>query len=676
MKLTEKQHRAVHTDQSAVLVSAAAGSGKTSVLSQRVARLVACGGDIRNMLVVTFTNAAAAEMRRRIAGELYRMAVREGDARLLMQSELVGAADVSTFHSFCARVVRENYNSADISPDFRILGDAERAALRNGTMRGLFDLLYERQDKDFLLLLRRHTTRANDAQLMQTVLRVYDVMMGKPDPYGWALVATEAEEGEYIAWLKREREQSLLAELEDAVALMRRAAQVSVEYDEAQCAKDEAVICEMEDVLHCAKAHGLVQARQMGCKIPALARQAHEAVKEQTKELRSEARKRLKAFYAEEEGFEQTVAGQLAHTRVDVRALMRVVALFDRLYGAKKREQNALDYEDLQHKALLVLKNNGAQYSEKYRHIFVDEYQDTNPVQEEVIKALTGDNCLFMVGDVKQSIYKFRLADPGIFRQKAQEYGAGRQNGELILMNDNFRSTQGVIHAVNFLMDRVMSERLGEVCYDEGEMLAGVRPGGEAKVLLCQVEQEEAGDDAEELEISADAAQADMIAQHILGVLEEAPGDGGGICPEDIVVLVRSRSGLTSELKRALGGRGIPYSLAMEESKDLPEIELFVNLLRVVENPFQDVPLLSVMRSFVGAMDERDFAEIRLLKNDRETPFYQAAMAYAADGAGGAAQKLIALLAKLDAWREKCSAMALGDFLRLLREEAGFDAWL
>ncbi|HBU11365.1 MAG TPA: hypothetical protein DEB31_01120, partial [Clostridiales bacterium] len=593
----------------------------------------------------------------------------KGDSRLLMQSELVGTADVSTFHSFCARVVRENYNVAGVAPDFRILGDVERAALRGAALRGLFDTLYEQRDEAFRLLLARHTARANDAQLMQTVLRVYDRMMGQPDPYRWALTSAEMDGEKYVQKLKTEYGAMRTEELGEAVLLMRRAAEAAAELDEAQYQKDAPVLQRLEEAYACAKDRGAAVTWELyaDCAIPAMPRQAREALKERTKELRSEARKHLRAFFGEGETaeFDAVAAEQTAHTREDVRALVRVVSLFDRMYEVQKRDRNALDYEDLEHKALAVLKQDAARHCAKYKYIFVDEYQDTNPVQEEIVKAVSPGGSLFMVGDIKQSIYKFRLADPGIFRQKAKEY-SGQAGGELILMNDNFRSAQGVVDAVNFLMDRVMSERLGEVEYSDGEKLVGSRAGGEASVLLCAMDDGEDGEAAEE---SADAAQADMIARHILSVTE-----AGQYGYDDIVILMRSRGTLTGEIRRALLERGVPCAVTMEQGRDIPEIELFVNLLRVIENPMQDVPLLSVMRSFLGGLDENDFCEIRLHK--KEAAFYEAALCYAAERGGAASDKLNHLFAELELWRGRFACGALMDMVEALREQTDFDTWL
>ncbi len=676
MDFTKKQQNAINTGRETVLVSAAAGSGKTRVLAERVRRLVRDGADIRNMLVVTFTKAAAAEMRRRIAGTLYEEA--EKDGRLLAQAEQVGAADISTYHSFCAKVVRENYGAAEVSPDFRILDEGEAQSLKQAALRELFDLLYEKEDEGFLLLLARHTNRADDARLAGYILHIYGVMMGKPDPYTWALQSAEMERKIYIARLKAEYGRMALEGLEDTVALMRRVCEISSGCDDAQYNADCETLAALEELEKCAKREGVQRAARDfgGLKIPPIRRGAPPDVKEYTGKLRGDVRKNLSDFLAwMPEAFEQTVEEELSHTQGDARALVKIVSQFDKIYAAKKRERNALDYEDLQHRALSVLRQAGNKYAQKYDHIFVDEYQDTNPVQEEIIEALgTGGNNLFMVGDIKQSIYKFRLAEPGIFRKKAEEYGRDGALGEVIMMNDNFRSTESVIEAVNFVMHRVMSEKLGEVTYSGGERLEKNRGGGDAKILLCggtdATTADEEGD--EYTPLPGDAAQAAMIARHAQELIE---GSGGEIRYGNIAVLLRSRSGLMLELRRAFESRGIPCALAVEQGRDIPEIEVFLNLLRLIENPMRDIPLLSVLRSFLYGMNEEDFAKIRIAASDTEMPFCAAAEAYAQAGKGDTAEKLRAFFTELNGLRLRGEAEPLLDFVRAVADDYGFDAY-
>lgn len=678
MEYTQKQKQAIYTQQNAVLVSAAAGSGKTSVLARRVAELVKDGADIRRMLVMTFTNAAAAEMRRRIAAALYDEAAGSGDKRLMEQSELVAAADISTFHSFCARAVREHYAAADVSPNFKILSETESDALKSAVLREYFDLLYERQDQDFLRLLARFTTRADDARLAATMLRVYDRMMGQPQPFEWALASANEPLERYVPALVAAYDAIMLDKLEDAYALLRTAADTAAMYCEKQAADDDATVAQMDALMACARQDmGKARQRFAGCAVPAIKRGAAPEVAALTGGLRKEARALLKEVLSDNRAgkLAQTIPAELAHTREDVRALVELIRTFDRMYAVKKRGKNALDYEDLQHKALALLDGAKDEFRARYDHIFVDEYQDTNPLQEEIVQAIHCDaNKLFMVGDIKQSIYKFRQADPGIFRRKAALFGGGA--GEIIMMNDNFRSAGEVIGAVNFVMERIMCERLGEVAYTGGERLVATAPGGGARVLLCEgggVQEDEDG-------TVTSPTQAEMIAASIEAELQSPVTDrktGGErrLTPGDIAVLMRSRSALTQEIRRALLQRCIPCVVSMKSVGDPPETVLFINLLKLAVNPLQDVPLLSVMRSFIGGFNETDFACIRLYKND-DSPFHAAVYAYAETADGELAERLRSFLAELETTAQRAHSGALPQFIPALAERYDFHTYL
>ncbi len=672
MQFTEKQARAIGTDGTSVLVSAAAGSGKTSVLAKRVARLVVDGCDIRNMLIMTFTNAAAAEMRQRISREIFQAA--QNDVRLLQQAEFVSLADISTFHSFCGKAVRQNYSLLGISPNFRIADSDEADRLRAEAARELFDDCYEEQAEGFLRLVARYTTRANDTSLMEYVFDSYNYMMSKPDPFSWAESSLRKGD-DYINFLRDEYEAGMLRKLFEARQLMELAADISSAFDQEQQKKDEDCAALLNEMIECARDEGLVAMTERFSRstLPACKRKLCDEHKDKIGLLYKTARAHLKDVLTDERygRFCETAKEELAHTQKDVDALVSLVRGFSQRYAEKKEERNVLDYEDLQHFALRALQDSEVRsfYAQQYSHVFVDEYQDTNPVQEEVIKAVSAGGSLFMVGDIKQSIYKFRLADPMIFKQKAQEFKTKTQENEIILMNDNFRSSRGVIEAVNFVMDSVMSEQTGEIVYDEGESLLCNVEGGHAEILLCEADTGE-----------KNARQAAMIADSIEKQRKETvrdahTGEQRRVRYGDIAILLRSRSEFLNVLKNELRGRGIPCVVDMEQAQDLKEIELFVNLLRLADNMRQDVPLLSVMRSYIGGFDEQDFAEIRLLKNERGIPFYAAAEAYAQQE-NVLGRRLKMFYDTLKKLRVYARSLSLTEFLMRVEREYDFETYV
>ncbi|MEG0834025.1 MAG: UvrD-helicase domain-containing protein [Christensenellaceae bacterium] len=681
MKLTQKQQEAVDTQSKKVLISAAAGSGKTSVLAKRVARLVRDGVDIRNILVMTFTNAAAAEMKQRISREILTHAAES--KRLQEQAEYVGLADISTFHSFCGKVIRQNYELLGISPNFRIAAENESKMLKNNAIREMFDLLYEQQDEDFLRLMKRYTKRGNDAQLAQQIIRIYNYMMSKPRPFEWVQKTLERDLSAYISNLKIEYEKMLFEYLENAERLFLLAQEYSENYDMEQEKRDGEAVQLVQQMIACAKkdGFGIMIERFYGISIPRMKSKLAEEHKEVIEPLRAAGKAILKKVQEEKNfsDFEKNAEIQLAHTKKDVKAFIKFVRIFKNRYSVKKSDANTLDYEDLQHFTLRVFEDKTCreQYAKKYEHIFVDEYQDTNPVQEEIIKALEDENCLFMVGDIKQSIYKFRLADPMIFKQKALEFHEGKDaDKQVITMNDNFRSMGGVIDAVNGVMGHVMSEQLGEIVYDDSEKLLQNIEGGKTEILLCErydAEDEESQDKYE--------AQANMIANSIEQVLQDEVLDKDTKCLRsvayaDIAVLMRSRSGMTSALKNEFDRRNIPCVIDIEQSKDIIEIELFVNVLKLVDNFDQDIALLSVMRSFIGGFDENDFVKIRLCAHDKDAAFYEAMKQYERLADEELKQRIKKFIAKIADLKERERAFALGDFVLYAAQVFHFETYI
>lgn len=678
MNLTEKQARAIATQTKNVLVSAAAGSGKTSVLAKRVARIVLSGGDIRSMLVMTFTNAAAAEMRQRIARELRQEASRLQDKRLYEQAEFVAAADISTFHSFCGKVVRKNYALLGLTPGVRVMDEGEMNRLRSTSARELFDELYEEQEEGFLRLLKRYTRRGDDRRIAEYLFRVYDYIMSRPDPFAWAKWSEEKNNASYIAWLKTQYDESVADYVRRAGEWLQASAQLSCVYEARQHAQDMEYIALLSEMEKYAREHGAQALREVygNVKISAIVKGLKEECKARIQKMYGEARKCLKeALKGEDESFEERVSRELKHTQRDVCAMMSLVRRFHDRYAENKSEANTMDYSDMEHFALRAFGEEEvrAMYAELYQYIFVDEYQDTNPVQEEIIRAVSGGGSLFMVGDIKQSIYKFRLADPFIFREKARQFRGETENGELILMNDNFRSLSCVIDAVNGVMERVMCERFGEVHYDEGERLAGSAEGGSAEILLCVENKKD--------EQKKHARQAQMIAANIerdlLGTLtDQQTGKPRAAQYGDVAVLFRSRGDMIYLLKSELDRRGIPCAIDVEQMKDLKEIELFVNVLRLVDNPQQDIPLLSVMRSYIGGMNEEDFAHIRVADQKRGAAFYESAELYAQENDDISGKKLRALYAKLGFLRTCAASLPMRELLMRAAREFDFETYL
>ena len=637
MQFTKQQIQAITSRSAQTLVSAAAGSGKTRVLTQRIEALVR-GADlsafehddgtqvglgpmheIRKMLVMTFTRAAAAEMRTRIVRALTdaaRVQEKGGslDAarRLRSEAENAAGADISTIHSFCNRVIGEHYELADVCAGFSILSKEQAEQLMAAAVHEVFEERYERNDPDIVRLLSRFTSKGKDTDLMDRVFALYGHMMSSADWEAWLEMplAQDWDEGIVHAW-----DALRVRELEAAAEAFRRAAVLTekggLDIGEnkvvAKAEKDREWVRKIESYLQTAYAQGPDAAVEMlGTGSFRFANtEKMGGVLSIAQELRKDARDSLELVRSIESG--PSARRMLAEAHDDLRLFVQLVRDFTERYAEKKRAINKLDYADLEHKAYSVLKQlrgTDDAYDKRYEHVFVDEYQDTNQVQESILSELTGDNSVFMVGDLKQSIYGFRFADPQIFRSKDLQFSGSVDGRETrIHMNHNFRSTPAVIDTVNAVMRCLMRESFGGVDYaGEEELLLGRTDGvaGHAQILIA-----DASDRAADGEGSAkDTREAEMIAARIAEL--KAQGRSYG----DMAILLRSRSDRVNAIEKALESRGIPYFAELDSNRVFTELDVFLNLLELVVNERRDVPLLSVLRSYMFGFTDDDFARI------------------------------------------------------------------
>lgn len=636
MSLTEPQLRAVSSQSQQTLVSAAAGSGKTHVLTKRIEALVRGADmdgfaeddgtqvnpqkmeDISRMLVMTFTRAAAAEMRGRIVDTLTKAAQKQTELghddtaqRLRRQAEAAAGADISTVHSFCTRVIAENYDLADVSAGFGILSQDQATQLMESAAREVLDERYENDDQDVVRLLKKFTLKGRDEQLVEILLRIYSQMMGMDDWEAWLELPFAPDRPQQMM---QHWEQIRISELEHAIEALERAERLTRRSAEESGDKSVLKKADADTKLLARFRSVLSEAREKGADAaaPGIGKLRFSNTKDMPGALhtayrmREESRTAVTVFLSADFDGADT-GGELSAAHEDLRALTDLVRSFAARYAQKKSGLNKVDYADLEHKALKVLRILRAQgrgYDRKYRHVFVDEYQDTNKVQESILRELTGDNQVFMVGDLKQSIYGFRFADPGIFREKdiafPQRPGEAQQ---CIHMNHNFRSSPAVVDTVNIIMGRLMRESLGGVEYGEDEELIYQRQDEEPGFAQILIADESAGAISEDGKAS-DELEAEMIASRIAELYAEGRQFG------DMAILLRSRSARVGAIETALESRGIPYAADIDSSRSFSELDVFLNLLELVVNERRDVPLLSVMRSYIGGFDEADFARI------------------------------------------------------------------
>ena len=672
--LTEEQRAAVENRGGPLLVSAAAGSGKTRVLVERLMDYVVREGrNIDEFLVITFTNAAAAELRGRVARELSaRLASNPADRHLRRQTTLLYGAQICTIDAFCLNFLRQCGHAVGLDPDFRVCDEAESTELKQRAMDEVLEAHYENIDDDpeFRALADALLGDRDDHTLEAMVEDVHRRIQSHPDPRRWLEEQKEhyrfapGEKPEDTAWGRLLLEET--AQLTDLWA--RRLTDVSalLETDELL---NRNYRPSFEATASALKNAGLAAGRGWEAaranfpipfpKLGGKKGECDEALRDRAKALRELCKKQVKRLQDRFEPTADEVMEDLSAVAPAMTALLTVVGEFDEAFEKAKRRRKLLDFSDAEHLTVRLLtdgEGNATPLAEEWRgrfaEIMVDEYQDTNQVQNVLFSALSreGKN-LFMVGDVKQSIYRFRLADPTIFLGKLDRYPpasrAAEGEGRTVTLSRNFRSRPEVLGSVNFLFRRIMSRSLGELEYDHNHVLnpgrADFAPDPRFDTELDAVNIADLTDGPEG-KLSKDLVEARAAAKRIGELLRGgfliADGDGERpIRPEDIVILMRSPGPVLPEYARALGEAGIPWSAEGGEAFfDTSEIGVALSYLKIVDNPRQDVPLLAVLRSPLCAFSPDRLAELRARSPDGD--FYDALEAGRARGEEDCAQFL------------------------------------
>ena len=679
MQWTAGQKAAIDARNESVLVSAAAGSGKTAVLVERVLSLLREGGQIDRMLIVTFTRAAAGEMRERIGRRLEEEGAES--AHLRRQALRLNRAAICTLHVFCARVLRDHFQAAGVDPMARI-GDEQRlSSLRRRALDEVMEAAYADPTPDEQALM----LQLEDGQITALTEQLYDFLMAQADPWGWAERMCREDRAGIAAWLPglemlcREKllgARELLPEME---AILHRS-----DGPDRYLPAFEADSAMMAQLLAEAEAGTLTGGKTAYARLSTQKPSPQESPEaaEQYKLLREEWKARVKAARELLPEDAERAGADILHTLPALRALCQLARKLDDRYFALKQAKNDLDYNDLEHLTLKALQDPDVRraVAGRYDALFIDEYQDVSGIQEAILRALheNAGNTLFMVGDVKQSIYRFRLADPTLFLQKYRDYSTAPDARERkILLQQNFRSDENVLLAVNQVFCHAMREKETEIEYDEAAML---RPGGgqplgaPVEIHLIQGPEEEGEDGAGELK-QGFRYEAAFVAKRIKELMRVATvREGGAERPlkyRDIALLLRNVSGRAPHIARTLQSEGIPvYSDADAQFFDLPEVADLMNLLKVIDNPFQDIPLLSALRCPCFGFTEEELARIRLVDRAPGMPFHAAFLAVT-DKEGPLAGKAKDTWDQLAEWRFLAQNLPVDQLVWQVLEESG-----
>ena len=651
-KLTRQQAMAVTDRGGKLLVSAAAGSGKTKVLVDRLLSYLTDPvrpANVDEFLIITYTKAAAAELRGKIAAKLTERIVEEpGNRHLQQQLQRLYLTKISTVHSFCADVLREYAYKLDLSADFRVVDENECLLLQSKALRQLLDEAYKNADNDpdFCAFVDSQGFGRDDRQIPEILLKVYNSAKCHLDPQAWLdwcvsagdnAVVTDISQTVWGRYLIDDLHQYLDLQIGALQRCLERASVADGMERPVQLLAD--TVDQLIRLRNCESWDGICENMTIDYGRLSFSKKCTDVVlTDQVKAVRDACKvglgKKLRRFSDCSDQLLKDLRTSVCATR----GLVSLVKKFDKIYDKLKRSRRVLDFSDLEHKMLDLLLGKSrsgptvaaTEIGQRFLEVMVDEYQDSNAVQDAVFGALTykNQNC-FMVGDVKQSIYQFRLADPGIFLEKYNCYvpaeDAEKGQGRKIQLSSNFRSSGGVIKAVNDVFSVCMSPRVGGLYYGEQEQLREGIP----HIPLDEQEIQLYGINVREDTYAEEAAfVADKISQLLDGSHMVRSGDTlRPIVPEDIVILLRSPGSVGGEFLFALEKRGIRCSNGSGgDLMQTEEIEVLRSILQVISNPLQDIPLVAVLSSRVFGFTADDLADLRC--NHRPGNIYSALQTY------------------------------------------------
>ena len=723
-KWTEEQLKAIETRRCNLLIAAAAGSGKTAVLVERIIRIITneeSPVDIDRLLVVTFTSAAASEMRERIASAITKALEKSPNSKNLQkQLTLLSRANITTMHSFCLDVIKNNFHIIDLDPAFRILDETEGMLLRSEVLEELFEDKYENDDKEFLDLVEAYSDSKSDDKLKDIVLDLYKFSMSGPWPQRWLRDKSEEfnigtiEELYKSSWMKVFIE-NLVIELQGLISMEEKALELCEETSGLEpyidTFRDDITMLQM---IYEHLGAGVVEiynrlssASFSKLKTVRKANVSDENVQSRVKAIRDDVKKKINKL--RDEIFSMTPDEMLHSVKSSypyMKTLSNLVIEFQDKFSNAKKERGALDFNDLEHLCLKILtsENSGVadNFKEYFDEVLVDEYQDSNAVQEAIIdlvsRKYSDDPNVFMVGDVKQSIYRFRQAKPELFLEKYNTYSKEQGKNVKIQLYKNFRSRDEVIKGVNYIFKEIMSRVVGELEYTDEEALnlgASYKDaeddnyvvGGkiELNILDKSTEVEEEILIEEEEDLGAINLEARIVANRIkellsnkdgkvFKVLDKVTGEYRPVTYKDIVILLRATKNWSEVFLDELGAEGIPvYADTGSGYFESIEIRTIMSLLKVIDNPMQDIPLIAVLRSPIMSFSAEDLTNIRLV--DKDKYFYENIISISNeefDCEKELIEKCNIFLERLNVWRKKSIYTPIDEFIWYLYTDTAY----
>ncbi|MBR1539768.1 MAG: helicase-exonuclease AddAB subunit AddA [Clostridia bacterium] len=730
MEFTSEQKDAIYKKGSNILVAAAAGSGKTAVLVERIIQKILKDGiDIDKLLVVTFTNAAASEMRERVLDAIYKKLDEEPDnMNLQRQVNLIARANICTIHSFCLDVIKNNFFKIDVSPNFRIGADEEITLMKQEVLENLFEQKYDEEDKDFLKLVEAYSEYRGDENLQDLVMRIYSFASSAAFPKDWIYEKVEMfnpktyQENDFskTIWGK-----ILTKELREATTAakdnVKSALEAALKYEELSLYT--AVLEETLENLRTFyeklntswdEAFQYYYQVKMFPDWPRNSKITLEA-KELAKELRDTGRDKLADKVKKYLTYDSSSAFRDIFEMYEIlKALGNLVIDFENAFQKEKKEKNLIDFNDIEHYALNILIEKdesgnyiptdvAQSYQNKFEEIAIDEYQDSNNVQEQILTSISRGNNIFTVGDVKQSIYRFRRACPELFLSKYHGYSLdGNEKGLKIQLFKNFRSRKNILDITNSIFESIMTEELGEIDYTEEEFLnlgASYEDNENTvtKSEICVIdnnldESEEVDDNSDEideenpntnkaLEEMRDLKKEELEAKLVAKKIKELMSPGvlindkkEGMRPlkwKDIVILLRATK-FANIYEKELIKNGIPvFTDGSDEYLDTIEIQTMMNLLKVLDNSLDDIAVVTVLRSTIFGFTDNEIIEMRLV--NRDVYFWNSLLQAKEELENESLkEKLNNFLDKIAEWKEEKDYLPISELIWKIYVETGF----
>lgn len=715
VKWTNEQLQAIQEKDSNILVAAAAGSGKTAVLVERIIhKIIDEQMDIDKILVVTFTNAAASEMRERILEAIYKkLEENPENVHLQRQIILLNKASICTIHSFCLDVIHNHFYEIDLPSNFKIADTAEIDLLKQEVLDDLFEQKYTENDKDFIELLENYTNYRGDEALQELVLKIYKFIQSSPFPIKWLqekleLLKIEDKDISQTIWGKliiqavEDDIQESIMQLETVKSKMALYPEMTKFYQ--KICEDLIILKDLQNYNSWDELY--IKLLNFNFSKWPVDKKVTNDLKEDSKEIRDKVKKHIKEKTAKllSCSQEQAVKDLKIITPI-LEKLANLVTEFTKNFAEKKKEKNCIDFNDIEHFALKILldENNNPtevakKYKEKFEEIAIDEYQDSNLVQEAILTSISKGNNIFMVGDVKQSIYKFRQARPELFLQKYDEYKNKEEKAQednlKIQLFRNFRSRQNILNITNLVFESIMSKELGDINYNENEYLnyGANYPepeeiknyAGIAELDIIDLKEDESitafegeEDEEEQEKVEDDVLEAKFVANKIQELLNsdymvfDKKQGYRKIRPKDIVILLRATSNLSPIYEKELSDLELPvFSDTSGTYLDTVEIQTILSVLKIIDNPLQDIPLVVVLRSSICNFTDNDLITIRL--TDRNCNFYEALIKTRIICDGDLKDKIESFLEKLEKWKSISQYMPLDEFIWQIYLDTGY----